>query len=601
MSLEKIGPYNLLSVVGRGGMGSVYRAEHRDSGEIHAVKVLAPNFTEEDHFRNRFESEIQALIKLNHPNIVRILSYGQEMGNLFFAMELVEGKSLFQLQKKGYKFDWREILAIAKQIAKGLRHAHDRGIIHRDLKPGNLLQPINELGYKGEIKITDFGIAKRFGTSQNTGENVLGTMDFMSPEQAKGQPVTIRSDLYSLGTLLYSLLSGRPPFSGNSVEESLRNLTRVPAPNIGSVVPEVPRELDELLQKLMAKRPEERIATAQALLYKIEDIETQLLETAQAKTFEAAPRKDDETFDIATPAQIVTEVNTPASVKNKSAEHRASVAAPSASNPTVDSSADESDSATTSSGRKIDYFNTVTDHIRDQQSRGLIGEPSQRRRGFWPILLAFLAVVGLAVYGVYRVNLPPTAEQLFATIEASESKPQSIVAEMELFLQHYPDDSRADQVQTLYQIGSAIQFFNRLTNKLSIRSNVPGESRLTEIEKQFLEIAELAADDPKMAEAKMVALVTVHAGTDLSERDQQCLTAAKHFRTKIRSDARVAAIWRLQKIKSAMDAARLEPDPELARQKYQSIVELFADENWGTSEEDQAAQILLEEAKAELK
>ena len=159
------------------------------------IRDSAPTYAHDPHFRGRFESEIKALIQLNHPNIVRILSHGQEDAMLFFAMELVEGNSLFHIQKKGHHFDWREILKIAHDVSLGLRHAHDRGIIHRDLKPGNLLMAKSGNGEPGLVKITDFGIAKQFGTSLNTGENVLGTMDFMSPEQAKGEPVTIKSDI----------------------------------------------------------------------------------------------------------------------------------------------------------------------------------------------------------------------------------------------------------------------------------------------------------------------------------------------------------------------------------------------------------------------
>ena len=219
MALESIGPYKFKGILGRGGMGTVYRGVHDETGELHAIKVLAPTYAHDPHFRGRFESEIKSLIQLDHENIVRLLSFGQQDGMLFFSMELVEGNSLYYMHKKGHRFDWRAILSVARDVSKGLRHAHDRGIIHRDLKPGNLLMTVDEEGKSGHVKITDFGIAKRFGTSLNTGENVLGTMDFMSPEQAKGEPVTTKSDLYSLGTVMFTLLSGRPPFSANSVEE----------------------------------------------------------------------------------------------------------------------------------------------------------------------------------------------------------------------------------------------------------------------------------------------------------------------------------------------------------------------------------------------
>ena len=139
-------------------------------------------------------------------------------------------------------------------------------------------------GSPAQVKLTDFGIAKRFGSSQNTGTNILGTMDFMSPEQARGEPVTARSDLYGLGAVLFTLLAGRPPFSGNSVEESLRNLTNVPAPSVTVSNPAVPKSIDDLIGKLMAKKPEARIPTALVLLHKISDIENELRDDASAQT-----------------------------------------------------------------------------------------------------------------------------------------------------------------------------------------------------------------------------------------------------------------------------------------------------------------------------
>jgi serine/threonine-protein kinase len=123
-----------------GGMGTVFRAVDTHNGQTVAVKALAPTLSLDEHFRQRFESEIETMTKMDHPNIVRILGHGQDEGNLFFAMELVEGKSLFMLQKEGVLFDWRQVMRIALDVCAGLQHAHNRGIIHRDLKPGNLIR-----------------------------------------------------------------------------------------------------------------------------------------------------------------------------------------------------------------------------------------------------------------------------------------------------------------------------------------------------------------------------------------------------------------------------------------------------------------------------
>ena len=302
--LEKLGPYQFQNVLGRGGMGTVYRGIHSQTGECHAVKVLAPQFADDSHFRGRFESEIEAMMKLDHPNIVRLLSHGQDAGNLFFSMELVQGKSLYDMQRGGHGFLWPECMSVAIDVCKGLKHAHDRGIIHRDLKPGNLLMTND-----GLVKITDFGIAKSYGGSHHTGTNILGTMDYMAPEQAKGESVTVRSDVYSLGTVLYTLMTGKPPFSANSMEESFRNLTRVPAPKLSSRIANVPTEVEDLLAKMMEKKPEKRIPTAQATLHRILAIQELLKGESQAKTAEQAPPTADEKEIILDPSKKTAQVD----------------------------------------------------------------------------------------------------------------------------------------------------------------------------------------------------------------------------------------------------------------------------------------------------
>ncbi len=596
MTLEQIGPYKFEGVLGRGGMGTVYRARHQDSGELHAVKVLAQNFTREDHFRQRFESEIRALIKLDHPNIVRILSYGQEKGTLFFAMELVEGNSLFQAQKKGRQFDWREILAITKQVSRGLRHAHDRGIIHRDLKPGNLLVPIDAEGTQGEIKITDFGIAKRFGSSQNTGLNVLGTMDFMSPEQAKGQPVTICSDLYSLGTVMFTLLSGRPPFTANSVEESLRNLTRVPPPHVNTMVPDVPDEIDKLIQKLMSKKPEQRIQTAQALLFKIKEIEKHLLATSKAETSELPPHDlRHETFEVSQPNDLITQINT-----GKEQERPKSNSTSNYHSVTVDSSVLEDQSAGPTA-REIDYFNTVTDQIRKQQSFEKVEVADSHRSGLWPVLMMLVAVIGLAAFGIRQAYKPPPAEELYAKIEANVENPHLALEEMEQFLKHYSDDPRASSVAEMRKVGEAVQHFNRLTRKLKIRDNMPGGDRLTEIERQFLEIVEMAQVNKMLTKAKMAAFVTVHENDpDLSETDRQCVDAAAYYEIKFQNDERSAARWNLRKIRSAMNNAEKTEEIDQAIVIYQSIIQLYGDIDWGSGADGNRGRELIRQSRQTL-
>jgi len=589
MALEKIGPYKFQGVLGRGGMGTVYRGVHEDTGEIVAIKVLAPTYAHDEHFRGRFESEIKALIKLDHKNIVRLISYGQEDAMLFFSMELVEGNSLFQMQRKGHRFDWREILDIAKDVSQGLRHAHDRGIIHRDLKPGNLLMTMDEDGKPDYVKITDFGIAKRFGSSQNTGENVLGTMDFMSPEQAKGEPVTIRSDLYSLGTVMFTLLSGRPPFTSNSVEESLRNLTRVPAPRVSSMVPEVPDEIDDLIKRLMAKRPENRIQTAQALFHQIEEVEHDLRTHSEARTaHRTPPSQTHDTFDVGVPQ---TKANTHVSKDN------AEPLATSIHSQTIEFT-DHTQNEPSLSQTQKDYFNTVTEKHRKEIDA--IAEESKSSKGVLPLVFALVAVLALAAYGVYRVSLPPSAEELFTRIELSADQPHRVLEEIDTFLGAYPNEERAPIVANMKKVGESINLYNSLCNTLSVRRNLPGDTRLTEIEKQFLGIVDVAETNPDAAMKKMAAFVNVHQGTNLSPRDQKCVDAAQGYAIKIRNDARAKILLNLKQIRLAMKRASQMTDTDDGIELYQSILKLYGGIQWGNSPEGMEGQDLVRKAKGML-
>ena len=177
---EKMGPYEIIDRIGQGGMGTVYAARHVESGEAAAVKVLTVGTALNEAFRDRFRVEIESLKKLQHPNIVSLYGYGEEEGVMFYAMELVEGKSLQDLLEDGTRFEWKQVTEFSIEICRALKHAQDHGIIHRDLKPANLL-----MTESGVIKLSDFGIAKLFGAAQMTVDGgVIGSVHYMSPEQA---------------------------------------------------------------------------------------------------------------------------------------------------------------------------------------------------------------------------------------------------------------------------------------------------------------------------------------------------------------------------------------------------------------------------------
>jgi len=261
MQPTQLGPYRILRQLGRGGMGAVYEAEDAESGERVAVKVLAAHLSDDPGIRSRFLAEIETLKNLRSPGIVRLLSFGEQDGQPFFAMELVEGRSLDQMLRDGIRFDWQTTVDTALAVTRALKSAHDHGVIHRDLKPGNLLVTDD-----GTVKLADFGIAKLFGGDAHTAHgNFVGTADYMAPEQASGKPVDHRVDLYALGMVMFAMLSGRPPFRGTHLSEVIEKQRKEKPPRISTIVEDVPAELDELIDRLLAKKPAARPPNALAL------------------------------------------------------------------------------------------------------------------------------------------------------------------------------------------------------------------------------------------------------------------------------------------------------------------------------------------------
>src|SRR4051812_23863338 len=261
MQLTRLGPYEMEKPLGRGGMGSVYAATDSQTGQRVAIKALTPQLAMAEGFREKFESEIESLKTLKHDGIVRLYGYGEQDGVLFYSMELVEGISLEDELKAGRRFNWREVTNIAVQLSLALKHAHDHGIIHRDIKPANILLHGDE-----HVKLADFGIARLFGTtSLTTAGGVLGTADYMSPEQADGRPVTARCDQYSLGGVMYALLTGRPPFRAKNLPQMLQ-LQRFANPEpVRRYAPETPEQLERVVMQLLSKDPADRFPNTQVL------------------------------------------------------------------------------------------------------------------------------------------------------------------------------------------------------------------------------------------------------------------------------------------------------------------------------------------------
>ncbi|MEN8149640.1 MAG: FHA domain-containing serine/threonine-protein kinase [Planctomycetota bacterium] len=265
---KTLGGYKILERVGRGGMGTVYKANQLSLNRIVALKVLSARLLKDDKFIDRFKSEARSAGGLNHPNIVGVYDVGTEGGLHFFSMEFMDGGSIQDELGRDGKLSWEDTLECLQQLSRALVFAERKDIIHRDVKPDNLMRTSD-----GQIKLADLGLARKgAGVSAEEEGSIFGTPHFISPEQAQGKEIDHRADLYSLGATAYRLLAGRTPFQGSNVKEIItRQITAEPPP-LKQFSPEAPEELIAVVGKLMRKSPDERYETAEALQADLEKI-----------------------------------------------------------------------------------------------------------------------------------------------------------------------------------------------------------------------------------------------------------------------------------------------------------------------------------------
>ena len=253
--------YEIIRVIGEGGMANVYLANDTILNRKVAVKVLRGDLANDEKFVRRFQREALSASSLNHPNIVEMYDVGEDDGNFYIVMEYVDGKNLKQLIKRRTKLSLTEVVDIMKQLTDGISHAHDSFIIHRDIKPQNMLILDN-----GLVKITDFGIAVALNSTQLTQTNsVMGSVHYLPPEQAAGKGATFKSDIYSLGIMMYELITGKLPFRGeNAVEIALKQM-KEPIPSIREDNNEIPQAVENIVLKACAKNPKNRYDTAREM------------------------------------------------------------------------------------------------------------------------------------------------------------------------------------------------------------------------------------------------------------------------------------------------------------------------------------------------
>jgi serine/threonine-protein kinase len=592
MQPEQLGPYRIDRQIGRGGMGTVYAGVDVNTGEAAAIKVLTAMLGMDEDFRARFEIEIETLRKLSHDNIVRLFGWGEQDGVLFYAMELIDGTSLEQELRNGRRFEWAEVKEIAVQVCAALKHAHDRGVVHRDIKPANLL-----LTRDCKVKLSDFGIAKLFGSAgATTAGGVLGTAEYMAPEQADGRPVSHRGDLYSLGAVLYTLLAGRPPFVAKSVPQLLQ-MQRFATPEpVRRYNKSVPVEVEEIVMQLLEKDPERRIPNATVLARRLEAT-FRGLATLAIRQQQASGQDVD--FDL-TSSQSAAVADRPSGevAQTRVATRPAdAAAAPSdatkATNPpkTSDSAA-RRDSDIRRAQRR---FITV-----DEQPVG--HETADRDARHWMSPQTILALIGLMAVGLvvaYSLQ-PPAADTLYDRIQerivsGDESDLLDCEDDIQSFLQHYSADPRSREMERRQQDIELVKLENRLERQAKMSGNA---TKLGLVERAFLDAIRLEAHDPPGCLERLEAIRKLYEGgrAVASQNGQRCVLLATQRAARLKTVAQNFIKEHLEAQNERLNHADEIEDGEgeTAREIREGVIALYAEKSWAAPIVERARKALAE-------
>ncbi|HET6883790.1 MAG TPA: serine/threonine-protein kinase [Pirellulales bacterium] len=633
LQLERLGPYQIGRKLGRGGMGTVYAAVNVETEQPAAVKVLSPALAQEEGFRERFEAEIESLKKLHHPNIVSLFGYGEQDGNHFYGMELVEGRSLEEELIAGRKFDWREVTDLTIQICRALKHAHDRGVIHRDIKPANLL-----LADDGVIKLSDFGIAKLFGNTGLTADGgVLGTAEYMAPEQADGRPVTHRCDLYSLGGVMFALLARRPPFRAATMVEMLQ-LQRFAQPEpLRRFAPDAPAELEAIISLLLEKDPEKRIPTAMVLSRRLEAMRHGLsirldedgmspvpLPAGSSAPSAPAPFPDE---SIATSPTATAESRPAALDSSGEAEQEdgyrlvevpASMAAPNVHkalrsdlnlSPDMDTVAAPLEFLAAGSNGSVSPTSMLASSSQTKftavSAQDNTRDDLDDEETSWLSVQALVLVAAIAAlaFGTWYLLQPPSLDKLYARAMAANESDSLSEAESDIaaFLSRSAaDDPRTAELQVMRDQIEVDRFARRLEKQSRLRGKL---SDLSPIERDYIEALKQADLDPEAGMKKMTALVDLYggAGDEQPTITRQCLELARHKLDKLREDVAAYADDHRDQIAARLDRADAiaADEPQEAQKIWRAVIELYDGKAWAADFVAQAREKLNEHAVAD--
>ncbi len=590
MTEKKMGPYRLEATIGSGGMGTVYRGIDERTGDKAAIKVLPSGMSHNEGLRERFQREIETLLQLRHPNIVRLYGFGEEEGELFYAMELVDGKSLAELIVKKPIKNWRTAVRYSLEIAYGLRQAHDMGIVHRDIKPANILVTKND-----KIKILDFGIARLFGaTGVTMAGGIVGTADYMAPEQAFGEGVTPKADLYSLGAVLYAMLARQPPFRGSTVTEILDKLRYSDPIPIDRLVETIPNDLAQLVTQLLEKNPDQRVPTARVLCRRLEA----LLETPEDTDFEmnladhstrvpSSPAdeyqlkaSDDDAPTIDPNARELAEAPT----MNLTGDGRSAASAPGSVGGKTESPA----TIVTNRPNEKETPKTRFTTVAEQRKKSSEEEQRREKSTAWINYLqigGLLVALGVVVAIMLIAPRKPDADMLYHTIETSvkDGNLGAVDAQMNDFLDRFPEDSRAEYVAELKE-----ELNLRRREKQYQMTAMLGSSRkqLHPVEQLYLEALKSYDTDPYATRRKLQGILMTYGPIEAQQGDvARCLTLAERRLKQLNVVLAAQTNQQAASIRERLDYANhIAPDdPERARQIYRGVLQLLSDRTWGSN------------------
>ena len=598
LDFEVIGPYKIIRILGQGGMGTVYHGVHSKSNDSVAIKVISSNMAQHQRFRRRFDAEIQTLIKLKHPNIVQLIGFGEEKGLLFYSMEYVDGENLQQQLRREKKIGWERVVDIAIEICSALKHAHDFGVIHRDLKPANLM-----INSQGKVKLTDFGIAKLFGSMESTVEgSILGTADFMPPEQAEGKPVTVRSDLYSLGSMCYAAISGRAPFTGKNIPEILFNVRYGPLTPLATLEPTVPKELCDLIDELLRREPSMRPPTGLVVGNRFQALRVGLAMRAREKLSsktEVRNLKEMTSIDMNDDASLMHEVKSlspnestiaGATQQSLSSNHeKTSASIPSIAGPNDKTRLAPSQSEFELNDRPsgIEHmgktnFTEVQEEDRRRSSIVVADHESTSAWAQWVSVGGLIATLVACGIGIVWFAQSPSANTLYQEIAPALNSPDddllfAIEPTAERFKSLYPNDPRCEEVDGLLGEIESLRSIRQMQRK----AKRGGTEQLDAVEQAFLECIKAQSLDTMLAQRKLQALATVFAANEkLTPRQSQIVAMAKRMAEQIALEPKPSRHPAIESIEEQMIWAEANLNPSTRATWLKGLIELFEDKAW---------------------